>query len=237
MGEVKPGFYYVTSPPTIARDVAVLGGWVLDNHQTQEPSGVIRAFDPVTGALKWAWDMGRPDLSTLPPQGEEYTRGTPNAWSLFSADDELGLVYIPTGNATPDYYGAHRSEAAEKYGSSIVALDVATGAVRWSFQTTHHDIWDYDVPSQPVLTNISEASGADVPAVIVPTKRGELFVFDRRDGRPLANRRARRMDQQDTAFLGGNAVVRRRAAAGAGHLGAVTHRSDAVPHSIPQAQV
>ena len=192
MGEVTPGYYYVTSPPTIARDVAVLGGWVLDNNRTQEPSGVIRAFDPLTGKLKWAWDMGRPDAHTEPTEGEEYTRGTPNAWSLFSADDALGLVYIPTGNATPDYFGAHRSKAAEKYASSIVALDVATGDVRWSYQTTHHDIWDYDVPSQPVLTKVG-----DTPAVIVPTKRGELFVFDRRDGTPLANIDEKTVPQTD----------------------------------------
>jgi quinate dehydrogenase (quinone) len=185
MGEVLPGYYYVTSPPTIARDVAVLGGWVLDNNRTQEPSGVVRAFDPITGKMKWAWDMGRPDQHGVPIDGETYTRGTPNAWSLFSADDELGLVYIPTGNATPDYFGGHRTPAAEKYASSIVALDVVTGDVRWSYQTTHHDIWDYDVPSQPVLTTMPDKNGRATPAVIVPTKRGELFVFDRRDGTPL----------------------------------------------------
>lgn len=185
MGDVIPGFYYVTSPPTIARDVAVLGGWVLDNNEVQEPSGVVRAFDPITGKLKWAWDMGRPGIHTEPGEGEHYTRGTPNAWSVFSADDELGLVYIPTGNATPDYFGAHRSEVAEKYSSSVVALDVTTGDVRWSFQTTHHDIWDYDVPSQPVLTTVPDSQGVNTPAVIVPTKRGELFVLDRRTGTPL----------------------------------------------------
>jgi quinoprotein glucose dehydrogenase len=186
MGEVLPGYYYVTSPATIARNVAVLGGWVLDNNRTGEPSGVVRAFDPITGQLKWAWDAGRPTAHSLPGANETYTRGTPNAWSLFSSDDELGLVYIPTGNATPDYFGAHRKPELEKYASSIVALDATTGDVRWFFQTTHHDIWDYDVPSQPVLTTMPNKNGVATPAVIVPTKRGELFVFDRRDGTPLA---------------------------------------------------
>jgi quinate dehydrogenase (quinone) len=185
MGEVKPGFYYVTSPPTIARDVAVLGGWVVDNVMTGEPSGVIRAFDPLTGQLKWAWDAGKSTHTKL-AEGEIYTRGTPNSWSIFSADDELGLIYLPMGNATPDYFGAHRKPEIEKYASSIVALDVETGDVRWHYQTTHHDIWDYDVPSQPVLTNVVGKNGVNTPAVIVPTKRGELFVFDRRDGAPLA---------------------------------------------------
>lgn len=187
MGEVVPGFYYVTSPPTIARDVAVLGGWVLDNNRVQEPSGVVRAFDPLTGKMRWAWDMGRPGVHTAPGESESYTRGTPNAWSVFSADHELGLVYIPTGNATPDYFGAHRTEAAEKYSSSVVALDASTGDVRWSFQTTHHDIWDYDVPSQPVLTTMPNKSGTATPVVIVPTKRGQLFVLDRRDGTLVAD--------------------------------------------------
>ena len=124
MGDVKPGFYFVTSPPTIARGRAIIGGWVMDNRKSSEPSGVVRAFDAMTGKFVWAWDMGRPGVNTEPAEGECYTRGTPNVWSLTSYDDKLGLVYVPTGNATPDYYGAHRSEASEKYASSVVALDV-----------------------------------------------------------------------------------------------------------------
>lgn len=184
MGQVKPGFYFVTSPPTIANDTLVLGGWVADNQEIEEPSGVVRGFNPSTGELKWAWDMGREDRNTLPPEGESYTRGTPNVWSLTSADEELGLVYVPTGNATPDYYGGHRSEAMEKYASSIVALEAATGRVRWHFQTTHHDIWDYDVPSQPTLIDIP-MNGEIKKAVIVPTKRAQLFLLDRVTGEPL----------------------------------------------------
>ncbi|MEZ5561033.1 MAG: membrane-bound PQQ-dependent dehydrogenase, glucose/quinate/shikimate family [Pseudomonadales bacterium] len=186
MGEVKPGFYFVTSPPTIANDVLVLGGWVADNQETEEPSGVVRGFDPVTGDLVWAWDMGRLDRSSLPPEGESYTRGTPNVWSLTSADESLGLIYVPTGNATPDYYGGHRSEAMETYSSSVVALDSRTGSVRWHFQTTHHDIWDYDVPSQPTLVDIPGPDGS-VKAVVVPTKRGEIFLLNRETGEPIAD--------------------------------------------------
>ncbi len=185
MGEVVPGFYFVTSPPTIANDVLVLGGWVLDNQMTEEPSGVVRGFDPVTGELVWAWDMGREDRSGLPAPGENYTRGTPNVWSLTSADEELGLIYVPTGNATPDYFGGHRSEAMEKYASSIIALDARTGRVRWSFQTTHHDIWDYDVPAQPTLVDIP-VNGVTRKAVVVPTKRAEIFLLDRETGEPIA---------------------------------------------------
>ncbi len=185
MGEVKPGYYFVTSPPTIANDVLVLGGWVADNQETEEPSGVVRGFDPVTGQLVWAWDMGREDRTGLPSAGETYTRGTPNVWSLTSTDEELGLVYVPTGNATPDYFGGHRSEAMERYASSVVALDAATGRVRWHFQTTHHDIWDYDVPAQPTLVDIPVA-GEIRKAVIVPTKRAQIFLLDRETGEPIA---------------------------------------------------
>jgi membrane-bound PQQ-dependent dehydrogenase (glucose/quinate/shikimate family) len=198
MGEVKPGFYYVTSPPTLARGVAVLGGWVADNVETEEPSGVIRGFDALTGQLKWAWDLGRADvLAAAPAAGETYTRGTPNAWSVFSADEALGLVYIPTGNATPDYYGGHRTPEAERFASSVVALDAETGALRWSFQTTHHDIWDYDVPSQPVLVDLPGEDGAVTPALVAPTKRGELFLLDRRTGAPLAEVEERAVPQTD----------------------------------------
>jgi len=186
IGEIKPNFYLVTSPPQIARNLAIVGTRVADNFEVGEPSGVIRAYDAITGNFVWAWDMGRPGINTEPAEGEEYTRGTPNVWSMMSYDDSLGLVYLPTGNSTPDFFGAHRDEASEKYSSSVVALDVTNGSVRWSYQTVHHDIWDYDVPSQPTLVDIPQADGSIVPALIQPTKRGELFMLDRRDGKPIA---------------------------------------------------
>ncbi|HTH27178.1 MAG TPA: membrane-bound PQQ-dependent dehydrogenase, glucose/quinate/shikimate family [Sphingobium sp.] len=184
MGKVIKGNYYVTSAPTVARGKVVIGGWVSDGEAWGEPSGVIRAFDAVTGRLAWAWDMGRPDRRGLPPGGEEYTRSTPNSWAPMSADDELGLVYIPTGNATPDYFGGQRRSFDDRYASSVVALDAGTGALRWSFQTTHHDLWDYDVASQPTLVDLV-IDGRIRKALVQPTKRGEVFVLDRETGKPL----------------------------------------------------
>ncbi|WP_378949322.1 membrane-bound PQQ-dependent dehydrogenase, glucose/quinate/shikimate family [Mesorhizobium sp. ANAO-SY3R2] len=186
MGEVKDGFYFQTSAPTVMRDLIMVGGWVWDNVETGEPSGAVRAFSARTGELVWAWDLGNPAITNLPPEGESYTRGTPNVWTTPAYDDALGLVYLPTGNATPDFFGAHRSKAAEDYTASVVALDIATGRERWKFQTVHHDIWDYDVPAQPALYDVPDGKGGTVPALIQLTKRGQIFMLDRRDGKPIA---------------------------------------------------
>ena len=182
MSDAPPGYYHVTSPPTVVAGKLVVGGWVTDGQMVGEPSGVIRAFDAVTGDLAWAWDMGAPDRLGEPAEGETYTPGTPNSWSVMSADEELGMVYVPLGNATPDYTGLHRTPEMETYSSSIVALDAETGRPRWHFQTTHHDIWDYDIGSQPVLFELADGR----PALLQPTKRGEMFMLDRRTGEPIA---------------------------------------------------
>jgi len=186
MGKVAPGFYFPTAAPTVARNLVIVGGLVRDNHDTDEPSGVVRAFDVRTGALVWAWDLGNPNIGGARQQGQEYTRGTPNVWSTPAFDDTLGLVYLPTGNATPDFWGGHRTDAAEHFSSSIVAVEVETGRVRWSFQTVHHDLWDYDVPSQPALYDVPDGYGGTTPALIQATKRGQIFMLDRRTGKPIA---------------------------------------------------
>lgn len=189
LGDIKPNvyYYYLTSTPTIARNLIILGGWVFDGRSNDEPSGVIRAFSADTGELAWAWDLGNPNITKLPPEGETYTRSTPNVWSTPAFDDKLGLVYLPTGNHSPDFWGAQRPEASEKYASAVVALDIATGRERWVFQTVHHDLWDYDVASQPALYDIPDGKGGTIPALVQLTKRGQIFLLDRRNGKPLAD--------------------------------------------------
>ncbi len=184
MPNLMPGSYYSTSPVVVTDKLVIIGGTVLDNLSTKEQSGVIRAFDIETGALVWNWDSGNPDTTTPIAAGEHYTANSPNSWSISSVDEKLGMVYVPMGNQPPDQWGGNRSPAVERYSSSVVALDLATGKVRWVFQTVHHDLWDYDVPSQPSLVDLNIA-GATVPALVQPTKQGELFVLDRRTGTPV----------------------------------------------------
>ncbi len=184
MPVVTPGSYYSTSPPVVTRDLVIVGGTVLDNVSTNEASGVIRAFDVETGELVWNWDPADPKQTEPIPEGETYTHNSPNSWSISSVDEKLGLVYIPLGNQPPDQWGGNRSEAVERYSSSVVALDLRTGKVRWHFQTVHHDLWDYDVPSQPSLVDLA-VGGETVPALVQPTKQGEIYVLDRRTGEPI----------------------------------------------------
>jgi quinoprotein glucose dehydrogenase len=184
MPNPRPGGYYSTSPAVVAGDLVIVGGTVLDNVSTNEQSGVIRGFDAGTGELVWNWDPANPEDTRPIPPGETYTPNSPNSWSISSADEELGMVYVPLGNQPPDQWGGNRSADVERFSSSIVALDLATGRVRWAFQTVHHDLWDYDVPSQPSLVDLT-IDGETVPALVQPTKQGEIYVLDRRTGEPL----------------------------------------------------
>ncbi len=181
---IKPGSAYSTSPVVVTRDRLVVAGTVLDNVSTSEPSGVVRGYDVRTGELVWNWDSGNPN-DTAPITGDRtYLPNSPNSWSISSVDEALGMVYVPMGNQPPDQWGGNRSPEAETYSSAVVALDLATGEPRWHYQTVHHDLWDYDVPAQPSLVDLT-IDGEVIPALVQPTKQGELFVLDRRNGQPV----------------------------------------------------
>jgi quinoprotein glucose dehydrogenase len=184
IGDTVPGWYAVTSPPTIVRGVAVMGAQVKDGQAEDAPSGVVRGYDVVTGALAWAWDLGNPALTGAPPEGEVYTRGTPNMWTTATGDEALGLVYLPLGNSSVDYYGSLRSAQENEHATALVALDALTGRKVWAFQTVHRDVWDYDLGGQGSLVDFP-VDGAPVPALVLPTKQGDIYVLDRRTGAPL----------------------------------------------------
>ncbi|MCH8685739.1 membrane-bound PQQ-dependent dehydrogenase, glucose/quinate/shikimate family [Pedomonas mirosovicensis] len=180
----KPGWLMITSTPVIVNDMIVVGGAINDNVSVHSPSGVIRAFDVHTGQLAWNFDPGAVNPNAIPGPGQTYSEGAPNMWSIPSADEALGMVYIPLGNKSPDQWGANRSPQVERFSSAIVALDARTGQLRWVRQTVHHDLWDRDVPSQPTLIDLHTRNGI-VPALIGPTKQGDLFVLNRRTGEPI----------------------------------------------------
>lgn len=184
IGDTVPGWYSITSAPTIVRGIVVTGAQVQDGQAEDSPSGVVRGYDAVTGELAWAWDLGNPDNRGAPAEGEVYTRGTPNMWTTAAADEERGLVYLPLGNSAVDYYGSNRSELENEYATSLVAVDVTTGEDVWHFQTVHNDVWDYDLGSQPSLVDFP-ADGGTVPAIVLSSKQGDIYVLNRETGEPL----------------------------------------------------
>jgi quinoprotein glucose dehydrogenase len=163
------GEYGVSSPPALYRDLVIVGSFVADNSRARMASGEVRAFDARTGALRW----------TFHPLPADAAAGGANTWSLIAVDEENGLVFLPTGSASPDYFGGLRV-GANGYANSIVALRAATGDVAWHFQTVHHDLWDFDVASPPLLFPAKTG-----PAVAAGSKTGHLFLFERLTGKPL----------------------------------------------------
>ena len=163
----------------------ITGSSIGDNGAVDMPRGVVRGYDARTGALRWTWDP-------IPWAEKQQVRtGAANAWSTFAADPARDLVFIPTGSASPDYYGGARP-GDNKWANSVVALKASTGAFVWGFQVVHHDLWDYDVASQPALI---EFRGK--PAVAVTTKIGNVFVLDRVTGKPLITVEERAVPKSD----------------------------------------
>jgi quinoprotein glucose dehydrogenase len=179
--------YLVTSPPAILDDKVIVGSSIGDNRGVLEELGTVRAFDARSGRLLWSWDPIPRDSGN--PTYKEWDSATvgnasaANAWAPLSVDTERHLVFVPTGSASPDFFGGVRP-GDNRWANSIVALDADTGKLKWGQQLVHHDLWDYDVGSQPTLANITH-EGKSVPAVIQATKAGLLFAFDRNTGTPL----------------------------------------------------
>jgi quinoprotein glucose dehydrogenase len=180
------GQYALTSPPAVAGDRIVVGSAIGDNSAVGLERGIVRAFDTRSGELLWTWDpiptdADDPAYATW-VSGVEETGGA-NAWPPLSVDTANGLVFVPTGTPSPDFFGGQR-EGDNAYANSLVALSVASGEVVWFRQLVHHDVWDYDLPAQPMLVEL-EKDGREHPAVVQATKMGMLFVFDRLTGEPI----------------------------------------------------
>lgn len=187
MGTIRPHALMQTAAPLVAGHLVIVGGSVMDNgYATSNPSGVIRAYDVHSGQLVWNFDPAQPDKTQPIAKDGTYPQDTPVAWATLSADLENGLVYVPFGNASPDEVGIDRQPGSntEKFRDTLVALDLNTGQLKWSFQTSLHDLWDRDNPSQPSLLTI-DYLGKKQPVIILPTKVGNLFVLNRLTGKPV----------------------------------------------------
>jgi len=186
LGNVPDSYYQLSSAPLIAGTTVVVGGRVADNVQTDMPGGVIRGFDVITGQMRWAFDPGNPEDKKAPAEGSTYVRSTPNSWAPMSYDPLMNTLFLPMGSSSTDIYGVERTQLNHKYGASVLALDASTGAEKWVYQTVHNDLWDFDLPMQPSLIDFT-APGTDkaVPAVVIGTKAGQIYVLDRATGKPL----------------------------------------------------
>ena len=199
VGEIDGFEFTISSPPLVAGNLVVVGSAIADNRRVAMPKGVVRAYDARSGALIWAWDpipRSGEDPAYAEWRSEDAARvGAANAWSILSYDSARDLVFVPTSSPSPDYYGGERI-GSNRYANSVVALHARTGAVAWNFQTVHHDLWDYDVPAQPVLARIVH-DGRERDVVVQATKMGFLFVLDRDSGEPVFPVEERAVPQTD----------------------------------------
>lgn len=195
------GEFGVTSAPGVIHDLVIVGSTVADNRRVNAPAGVVQAFDARTGARRWSWDPvpsdpSQPEYSAWRSPNAHQTGGA-NAWSTISADTARDLIFVPTGSPSPDFYGGERL-GRNDYANSIVALRASTGKPVWHYQVVHHDLWDYDVPAQPVLIDLHR-NGSTIPAVVQTTKMGYVFVLNRLTGEPVFPVEERPVPRSDVA--------------------------------------
>jgi quinoprotein glucose dehydrogenase len=183
LGEHHQGWYHMTSPPVVVDDLVIVGSAIDDNVRADMPLGVVRAFDVRTGALRWSWDPIPRNPSARDAGAGTWNTGAANAWSIMTVDAARDLVFVPTGSASPDYYGGLRP-GDDRWANSVVALHAKTGKLAWGFQLVHHDLWDYDTASPPLLTTIPH-NGRQVDVVVQGNKTGFLYVLDRDTGVPV----------------------------------------------------
>ena len=197
--------YYVATAPLVypleQSAMLVIGGGVRDSYKLDVASGAVRGYDATTGKRLWVWDAA----------GDGFTQGTPNAWTALAMDPMLGHVYLPTGNASPDYHSASRRAGADDYASSIVALDMrsidfgakdARPRVAWHKKLVYRDVWDFDIPAQPILTTIR-----GIPALVQGTKMGFVFFVDRRTGEWLPGYEPSMVDVTARSHRNGDATA------------------------------
>jgi quinoprotein glucose dehydrogenase len=183
---IWPGEFQFTSPPAVIGDLVILGSSIADNARVDAPRGTVRAFDVRTGAPRWQWDPvpERADDPDAPSWGDGWrTTGAANVWAPIAIDEARGLIFLPTTSPSPDFYGGLRP-GDNRRADSVIALKAETGALAWSFQLVHHDVWDYDIPAQPSLATIT-LDGEEHDVVIQGTKQGLIFVLDRDTGQPV----------------------------------------------------
>lgn len=191
--------YQLTSPPALFGNSVIVGSSIGDNRAADLERGVVRAYDARTGQRLWSWDPiprdgGDPEAAEWSEAARRQT-GAANVWSMMSVDESRGLVFLPTSSPSPDFYGGERP-GDNRHANSLVALDARDGRIVWQQQLVHHDLWDYDLPAQPMLIELRR-DGRHIPAVVQLTKMGLVFAFERETGTPIFRIEERTVPQSD----------------------------------------
>jgi len=185
LGNVPDSYYQLSSAPLMAGTTVVVGGRVADNVQADMPGGVIRGFDVVTGQMRWAFDPGNPEDKQAPSADTHFVGSAPTRWARRPDTPPMHARFLPMASSPTGIYGVRRTDLYPTYGASLLALSATPGVQKWVYQTVHNDLWDFDLPMQPSLIDFAKPDGSTVPALVIGTKAGQIFVLDRHTGQPL----------------------------------------------------